>query len=86
MSERWAFVLIEVYQVLAFASIAAYGASLAVTALVPTRLATVSTAFGVAGSLSMVTRRPKLGGFVLADLPLWIQVWALAIGTALLLR
>ena len=86
VSERWAFVLIEIYLVLAFGAIAAYGASLAATSLVPPWLAAASIAFGVAGSMSMVTRLPKLGALVLADLPLWIQVWALAIGVALLLH
>ncbi len=86
VSERWAFVLIEIYLVLAFGAIAAYGTSLAATSLVPPWLAAASIALGVAGSLSMVIRRPKLGALVLADLPLWIQVWALAIGAALLLR
>lgn len=72
--------------VVAFASLAVFGAAMAIHAMIPSWLGWSAAIFGAVGAISYLIQRPKVGRLVLSDLPLWIQVWSLVVGAALLVN
>lgn len=76
--------LYVVYMVLAFVSIALVGCSILRTGLLPAWMGWFSLAFG--GLMILTFPLKFVVRFWIADLPLWIHVWALVIGVPLLLQ
>jgi len=84
--ERASAAIVGVYMVVAFSSLAVFGAAITIHAVIPSWLGWSAAIFGVAGAISYLIQRPKVGRLVISDLPLWIQVWSLVVGVALLVN
>ena len=80
----WSETLYRAYMILAYFGIGAFGVSLMLVGpLIPIWLAAGLIVFGVGWATSFVIGRPRIGDFVLSDLPLWVHVASLALGLAL---
>jgi hypothetical protein len=83
---NWMGTLFNMYMVLAYLSIAAYGAGIVRTGLVPDWLGWVSLIFGLAGATGFVAGAYVIKGFKLFEPPLLIHLMPGLIGIFLLLE
>jgi hypothetical protein len=73
----------SIYMVLAYSSFVVLGSAFVQGARTQPWIGWLAIVAGTFGTVTMVVRRPVVGGLVVSDLPLWIHVIAAVIGGAI---
>jgi hypothetical protein len=75
--------LYSVYMVLAYASFVVLGVAFVNSGRTQAWIGWLAVAAGAFGAVTIVVRRPLVGGMIVSDLPLWIHAIAAVIGGAI---